>query len=561
MASSSVSQESLDMDDFDTTARRNRIRVHRGHSGRGAVPFRSLPDRGATGGIPGEHEEGASSGSCVGRDLNGEGGDGSVGVGSLGASGLGLSGHGHHTADHESPTRSAAARLKDKQRGRPNHMKGKLPKDKRKLREKRRSTGVVHCMPSTESTGDSLDEDDDDEIVVHDTKKNTMFNEGTNSSHHHHQSFYEGRSTTTFSHQRRNKSPSDLEADLEDNQDYDSTVSHSETNLTMIGRSESSEMQTAYTPSRSMLHHQHQSSGVTSSKGIGSSCLPEKTPGGSSFSLKYSPETNRAMKFSATNSNTTNTSNNGSSDADSSSRTNTPSTSSSSSVLSRWRDYPDVNSSALPGSPRQGFGTSAPQPSPDSPRRFGPATQGAASSGTATSTTTTMGQELQAASTVSSSGSSGSITGTVHSRPLGFSVFRDGNATSSVGKSSYSNSSYLSTASRLRDREGGISSLHTRMANYQSPRPYGASTASLHSTQQQQNSEALLQMEKQLEKEREDNKRLQQQLEEKEKKIAELEKAIELLNSECDGLDEDNLKLQEENQALIRAMSKLTSNV
>ena len=31
-------------------------------------------------------------------------------------------------------------------------------------------------------------------------------------------------------------SPSDLEADLEDNQDYDSTVSQSETNLTMIGR-------------------------------------------------------------------------------------------------------------------------------------------------------------------------------------------------------------------------------------------------------------------------------------------------------------------------------------
>ena len=31
-------------------------------------------------------------------------------------------------------------------------------------------------------------------------------------------------------------SPSDLEADLEDNQDYDSTVSQSETNLTLIGQ-------------------------------------------------------------------------------------------------------------------------------------------------------------------------------------------------------------------------------------------------------------------------------------------------------------------------------------
>ena len=31
-------------------------------------------------------------------------------------------------------------------------------------------------------------------------------------------------------------SPSDLDADLEDNQDYDSTVSQSETNLTTIGQ-------------------------------------------------------------------------------------------------------------------------------------------------------------------------------------------------------------------------------------------------------------------------------------------------------------------------------------
>ncbi|GFO43031.1 prkc apoptosis wt1 regulator protein [Plakobranchus ocellatus] len=576
MASSSVSQESLDMDDFDTSARRNRIRVHRGHSGRGVAPFRSLPDRGNIGGTMGEHEDGVGAGA--GRDLNGEAGDG--GVGSLPGASLGLSSHTHHTADHESPTRSAAARLKDKQRGRPNHMKGKLPKDKRKLREKRRSTGVVHCMPSTESTGDSLDDDDDDELVVHDTKKNTLYNESSASGHHHHQSLYEARSNTNYSHQRRNKSPSDLEADLEDNQDYDSTVSHSETNLSLIGRSESSEMPAAYTPGRSVLHHHHQTPG----KGISSSCLPEKSSTGNSFPLKYSPETNRAMKFNAANSNNsgnTNNSNNGSSDADSSSRTNTPSTSSSSSVLSRWRDYPDT-SSTLSGSSRPGFGLSAPQPSPDSPRRFGSA-QGAAASSSGPTTTASPGQDPQAASNVSSSGSSGSITGTVHSRPLGFSVFRDGNSNTSnttntstgwsgASKSSYSGSGYMSPASRLRDRDGGgPSSIHTRMANYQSPRPYGAPASSLQSTsqysmsgqqqQQQQNSETVSQLEKQLEKEREDNKRLQQQLEEKEKKIAELEKAIELLNSECDGLDEDNLKLQEENQALIRAMSKLTSNV
>lgn len=34
-----------------------------------------------------------------------------------------------------------------------------------------------------------------------------------------------------------------------------------------------------------------------------------------------------------------------------------------------------------------------------------------------------------------------------------------------------------------------------------------------------------------------------------------------ILFQECDGLDEDNLKLQEENKALIRAMSKLTANM
>ena len=38
----------------------------------------------------------------------------------------------------------------------------------------------------------------------------------------------------------RHCSPSDLEADLEDNQDYDSTVSQSETKLTIIGQASSS---------------------------------------------------------------------------------------------------------------------------------------------------------------------------------------------------------------------------------------------------------------------------------------------------------------------------------
>lgn len=119
MASSSVSQESLDMEDYDYCARRTKIRTLRA---RGELPGRS-GDR-----------EGGDSCEREGRDLNGERSEnGPTGV----------------IQDHDSPTRSAASRVKNT-RNRPNHLhKGKLPKDKRKLREKRRSTGVVH-LASTE---------------------------------------------------------------------------------------------------------------------------------------------------------------------------------------------------------------------------------------------------------------------------------------------------------------------------------------------------------------------------------------------------------------------------
>ena len=53
-------------------------------------------------------------------------------------------------ADHDSPTRASSSRGKEK-RGRPLHLyKGKTAKDKRRLREKRRSTGVLHFPASTE---------------------------------------------------------------------------------------------------------------------------------------------------------------------------------------------------------------------------------------------------------------------------------------------------------------------------------------------------------------------------------------------------------------------------
>ena len=120
MASSSVSQESLDRDDYEYCARRSRARVLRTR----APPLHKSC----------ESYEPADS---LNRDQNGDHHD---------YEGAAV-GHGLDR-DHESPTRTSS-RLKDK-RGRPNHLhKGKTAKDKRKLREKRRSTGVVH-LPSTE---------------------------------------------------------------------------------------------------------------------------------------------------------------------------------------------------------------------------------------------------------------------------------------------------------------------------------------------------------------------------------------------------------------------------
>eukprot|EP00918_Siedleckia_nematoides_P064679 GHVU01140635.1.p1 GENE.GHVU01140635.1~~GHVU01140635.1.p1 ORF type:complete len:181 (+),score=19.75 GHVU01140635.1:32-574(+) len=148
MASSSVSQESLDRDDYEINARRRINRTLR--SGRG------LSHR------P-EHHESFDSYTCTshyGEHIEGESG---IGPDRQESSVL---------AEHESPTRMAN-RMKDK-RGRPNHLhKGKPLKDKRKLREKRRSTGVVH-LPSTESTGDSLDDDD---MVNMEAKRNTTTQE------------------------------------------------------------------------------------------------------------------------------------------------------------------------------------------------------------------------------------------------------------------------------------------------------------------------------------------------------------------------------------------------
>jgi hypothetical protein len=119
MASSSVSQESLDRDDYDFIGSRR---------GGGGCRVRAMRGRGWSG----PRNDSMESGDMEGQDILPP--SGLADVGELG--------------EHDSPTRTPS-RLKDK-RGRPIHLhKGKTAKDKRKLREKRRSTGVVH-LASTE---------------------------------------------------------------------------------------------------------------------------------------------------------------------------------------------------------------------------------------------------------------------------------------------------------------------------------------------------------------------------------------------------------------------------
>ncbi len=148
MASSSVSQESLDHEDYEITARRNRhIRPIRTRAG---VPS-SRGLAGAAGAAAGGDT--CAAGTGIAPLATQEGGSPIHIHPAHGSSGGMLHTHTPHThgQEHESPTRSATqARLKEK-RSRPNHLhKGKTAKDKRKLREKRRSTGVVRGLPSTE---------------------------------------------------------------------------------------------------------------------------------------------------------------------------------------------------------------------------------------------------------------------------------------------------------------------------------------------------------------------------------------------------------------------------
>lgn len=250
MASSSVSQEDVEVD-FETSSRRSRIRTARA---RNINP----PSR------PGEDEEY-------------EGSDRDVGVGGGGGLFPGA-------PDHDASPKPAT-RLKEKRMNRPNHTnKGKQQRDRRKLREKRRSTGVVH-LPSTEaqledgtqasehqvecnstqdrlgsptlqrhgntkSTGGSTGEDEELLSMTAETRRNTHYNEHIEkekqaASGDHHSVVPGAPSMSDHKHKKsftshRNKSPSDLEADDEDNQDYDSLTGMSDSTLSLVHPSKSS---------------------------------------------------------------------------------------------------------------------------------------------------------------------------------------------------------------------------------------------------------------------------------------------------------------------------------
>ncbi|XP_017790722.1 PREDICTED: PRKC apoptosis WT1 regulator protein-like isoform X3 [Habropoda laboriosa] len=187
MASSSVSQEDFD-NDFELTSRRSRIRTARA---------RVVPPR-------------AGDSSSINYQKNAQNAEESQGV-------CDTSSNSVLPPDHENQQNKPIMRKQDKRvtgrvffsvvscLHRPTHInKGKQQRDRRKLREKRRSTGVVH-LQSTESTGGSTGEDEEDLETKHNTHHNEFLDH----------ELIEERTAKMFT-QRRNKSHSDLEADDEE---------------------------------------------------------------------------------------------------------------------------------------------------------------------------------------------------------------------------------------------------------------------------------------------------------------------------------------------------------
>lgn len=198
MASSSVSQEDVE-NDFERSSRRSRIRMARGRDVRGQHP--------------------ATAANRLAADPVAEADDAGGEPRPLDASG--------YSGDHDASPKPVS-RAKDKRPIRPSHPnKGKQQRDRdrRKLREKRRSSGVVH-MPSTEmsSTGGTTSESEEapaaQAAAGGEPRRPVQDAEAGETA--------SGPVPVTlperhFKSPRRNKSLSDLDADDEDNnQDCDS---------------------------------------------------------------------------------------------------------------------------------------------------------------------------------------------------------------------------------------------------------------------------------------------------------------------------------------------------
>ncbi|XP_043209973.1 PRKC apoptosis WT1 regulator protein-like isoform X1 [Amphibalanus amphitrite] len=199
MASSSVSQEDAE-NEFEKSSRRSRIRMARGRDVRGHQPAAA-----------------AAAAACKLAEAVAEQEDGAEAAGRP----LDVSGY---SGDHDASPKPSA-RAKDKRPARPGHVnKGKQQRDRRKLREKRRSTGVQH-MPSTEvsSTGGSTNEADEElpaqTSLSAETYRNTQQNEFTDPCVG---LAAEPPSRAFQKPQLRNKSQSDLDADDEENQETES---------------------------------------------------------------------------------------------------------------------------------------------------------------------------------------------------------------------------------------------------------------------------------------------------------------------------------------------------
>jgi len=291
MASSSVSQDDID-NDFEKNNRRSRIRTARA---RQINPSGCRMESNQNANEQVEHVEmhedqnGACGISAANYSANASGAPGDSRGGASGAGANNavnkydkLVAAPDESAEHETSPNLSKHRTQGKEKRIPTKMhhanRGKQQKDRRKLREKRRSTGVVH-LASTESTGGSTTGDDEEssdaavqstavDKVLLETRRNTYQNESIANSYRQAQEklgFSTGdcdsqpetvnngvvgggeaggpsKGTSLYppslvsfpprtGKSRRNKSPSDLEAD--DENDHDSLNSAAETGSTL----------------------------------------------------------------------------------------------------------------------------------------------------------------------------------------------------------------------------------------------------------------------------------------------------------------------------------------